>query len=578
MARIRKVEIRNFRGINELVWSPADGLNCLIGPGDSGKSSTLDAIDFCLGARRSIQFTDADFHKLDVETPISISVTLGELEEGLKNLDTYGMYVRGFDRESGKIEDEPEKDLETVLTVRLTVGSDLEPLWSLVSERAEAQGQTRSLGWADRVRLAPTRIGVMADYHLGWRRGSVLNRVSEERADTSAALAKAARDARAAFGEEAQSQLGETLGIVTSTAKELGIPVGENVKAMLDAHSVSFSGGTISLHNEDGVPLRGLGTGSTRLLIAGLQRKAAEHSTIILIDELEHGLEPHRIIRLLGSLGAKEKDPPLQVFMTTHSPVALRELYASQLFVVRPAADRHEVLAVGGGGDDIQSTLRLYPDAFLASSIIVCEGASEVGLVRGLDQYRTANGQNAIAAEGATLVDCGGGDADRPFTRATVFRELGYRAAIIRDDDKRPTEALETAFATGGGKVIAWRNGRSTEDELFMSLTEDAVGKLIDRAVELHGEELINEHIKSVSHNAKDLKAIQTEALIDGITADSREVLGKAARTRKAGWFKSVTWMEDVARDIVGPDLANADAGFQEVVRNIFVWVSNGGE
>jgi hypothetical protein len=145
--------------------------------GDSGKSSILDAIDFCLGARRNIQFTDADFHRLDVEAPISISVTLGELDDGLKNFDAYGMYVRGFDAQSRTIEDEPEKDAETVLTVRLTVASDLEPLWSLVSERAEAQGLARTLSWGDRVRPAPTWIGAMADYHLGERRGSVLNRL-----------------------------------------------------------------------------------------------------------------------------------------------------------------------------------------------------------------------------------------------------------------------------------------------------------------------------------------------------------------------------------------------------------------
>ena len=275
MARVRAVEIKNFRGIKELTWYPAAGINCLIGPGDTGKSSVLDALDLCLGARRSIQFTDADFHLLDVVTPITIAITLGELDDNLKNLDAYGMYVRGFDAETKNIEDEPERDAETVLTVKLTVASDLEPTWTLVSERAEAQGLTRNLNWGDRIRLAPTRIGVMADYHLGWRRGSVLNRVSEERADASAALAKAARDARAALGDQVQGQLGETLGIVAATAKELGIPLGENIKAMLDTHSVSFSGGTISLHDESGVPLRGLGTGSTRLLIAGLQRKAA---------------------------------------------------------------------------------------------------------------------------------------------------------------------------------------------------------------------------------------------------------------------------------------------------------------
>ena len=76
MARVRAVEIKNFRGIKELTWYPAAGINCLIGPGDSGKSSVLDALDLCLGARRSIQFTDADFHLLDVVTPITIAITL----------------------------------------------------------------------------------------------------------------------------------------------------------------------------------------------------------------------------------------------------------------------------------------------------------------------------------------------------------------------------------------------------------------------------------------------------------------------------------------------------------------------
>lgn len=577
MPRIRAIEINNFRGIKALAWVPSPGINCLIGPGDSGKSTILDAIDLCLGARRNIQFTDADFYRLDVENPISISVTIGELDDGLKNFDTYGMYVRGFYAQSGKIEDEPENDAETVLTIRLTVAGDLEPLWSLVSERAESQGQTRNLSWADRVRLAPNRIGVLADYHLGWRRGSVLNRISEERADASAALAKAARDVRAAFGEEAQDQLGETLGIVATTAKELGVQIGENIKAMLDAHSVSFSGGTISLHDKDGIPLRGLGIGSTRLLIAGLQRKAAARSTIILIDELEHGLEPHRIIRLLGSLGAKEKVPPLQVFMTTHSPVALRELSGSQLFIMRPATDMHKVLPVGTA-DNIQSTIRLYPDAFLSPSVIVCEGASEVGLMRGLDQYRTATGYNAISSQGTALADCGGGEADRPFKYAGAFHALGYRIAIIRDDDKKPTVAMESAFIDGGGKVIAWRNDRALEDELFLSLTNDAVGKLIDRAIELHGEELVNEHIKSESKNAKNLDAVKIETLGDGIGPESRQILGKAARTKRAGWFKSVTWMEDVARDIVGPDLINADAGFRSLVDDIFAWASNAEE
>jgi putative ATP-dependent endonuclease of the OLD family len=576
MARIRKIEVSHFRCIRELVWCPRPGINCLIGQGDSGKSSILDAIDLCLGARRNIQFTDADFYQLNVGTPVAILVTLGELDDELKSLESYGNYLRGFDARTGGIEDEPDASTETVMTVKLTVSSDLEPSWSLVSERAEIQGLTRNLSWGDRARIAPTRLGIMADYHLGWRRGSVLNRISPERADASAALAKAARDARAAFGEEVQGQLGETLAVVATTARELGIPIGDNIKAMLDAHSVSFSGGTISLHDEDGIPLRGLGVGSTRLLIAGLQRKAAPQSPITLIDELEYGLEPHRIIRFLGSLGAKEKTPPLQVFMTTHSPVALRELAGSQLFVLRGAAAKHNVMLVGTA-HETQSTIRLYPEAFLARSVIVCEGASEVGLIRGLDHYQVGNGATAVTACGTALADCGGGDVDRPYLRASAFRALGYRAAVVRDDDKKPAAEVEAAFIADGGKVVAWRDGRALEDELFLSLTDEGVEKLIDRAVQLHGEAVVNEHVKSASLNAKNLNAVRTEQLTSGFTLESRQILGKAARARRAGWFKSVTSMEDVAREIIGPDLERADPGFKALIDDILEWARDAG-
>src|SRR5262249_8133525 len=123
--------------------------------------------------------------------------------------------------------------------------------------------------------------------------------------------------------------------------------------------------------------------------------------------------------------------------------------------------------------------------------------------------------------------------------------------------------------------VIEWRDGRALEDELFLSLTDEAVGQLIDRAVELHGERLVSEHIKTASSGAKDLAAIRKEA-VNGISDNSRAILGRAARTRRAGWFKSVSWMEGVARDIVGPDLEHADPEFKERIEGLFEWATDG--
>lgn len=566
MARIRLVQIRNLRGIASLDWAPSPGLNCLIGPGDSGKTTILDAIDLCVGARRNVPFSDADFHNLNIEQPISIAVTLGALPDAMRSMEAYGQYLRGYDGSTGTLEDEPGAGIETVLTLLLTVSSDLEPVWTLASPRAEALGLTRNLAWADRVQLAPVRIGGPGDLHLGWRRGSVLNRLTDEKADASAALIKAARDARAAFGDQAETQLTATLSLVSKEAADLGIRLEDGiVRALLDAQSVSFQGGTVSLHDKQGVPLRALGVGSTQLLVAALQRKAASQTGITLIDEMEHGLEPHRLIRLLGSLGAKEKEPPLQVFATTHSPVAVRELAAAQLHVVRNLAGGHAVIRVGEAAD-VQGTIRVYPEAFLASSVIVCEGASEVGLLRGLSLYLTRNDlAPLLTARGVALVDAGG--VTKLYGRVKAFVALGYRTLALRDDDVQPLPADEAAFVAAGGKVVAWRPGRALEDELFACLPPDAVTALIERAIEIHGEALIEDHIRSASGNTLSLN--NRTALLGSA---GRAILGKASRS-KQGWFKSVSWMEDVAADIVGPHLMMAEEGFRELANELFRWM-----
>ena len=532
----------------------------------------LDAIDLCIGARRTVQFTDADFFGLNVDEPLRITVTIGELNDALKNLDSYGLFLRGFNAATSEVEDEPEVGLETVLTLDLTVGNDLEPVWSLISDRGHAQGANRNLTWGDRQQIAPTRIGAHADFNLSWRRGSVLNQLTDEKPDASAALSKAAREARSAFGEDAEKQLGETLKIVTETSSELGIGIGGRARALLDAHSVSFGGGTISLHNEGGVPLRGLGIGSARLLIAGLQRKAAGHAPLLLVDELEHGLEPHRIMRFLASLGAKEPQPPLQVFLTTHSPVALRELSGSQLFVLREFDDEHHALTVGTD-DGVQGTIRAYPDAFLARSVIVCEGASEIGLLRGIDQYQAGRGKVPPSAQGCAFLD--GNGVDNLVRRAEALRGLRYRAAILRDDDKQPDAAQEKAFVDAGGTLFKWREGRALEDELFLSLPLLGVRALLDKAVDLWGEDFINERLKTASENKLTLAAVQLDIDLETLTEEQRKSLGKAARSNKASWFKSVTLMEEIGRDIVGPHAKDADKPFLAILNQILGWARN---
>ncbi len=107
MARVRLLEISSFRGVRSLRWMPSPGLNCLIGSGDSGKTTILDAIDLCIGARRNVQFCDADFYGVDTTSPIEIRVTIGELPDALKSMEANGPFLRGWDEDLCSLEDAP---------------------------------------------------------------------------------------------------------------------------------------------------------------------------------------------------------------------------------------------------------------------------------------------------------------------------------------------------------------------------------------------------------------------------------------------------------------------------------------
>jgi hypothetical protein len=149
---------------------------------------------------------------------------------------------------------------------------------------------------------------------------------------------------------------------------------------------------------------------------------------------------------------------------------------------------------------------------------------------------------------------------------------------VLRDDDKKPTAGVEKCFSDAGGAVFAWRQDRALEDELFFSLTEAAVIKMLNFAIELHGEPLVDDQIRSASKGTKTLNTVQMEPMVDDLSVETRIVLAAAARTKKAGWFKSVSWMEQVASEIVAPDLAGegVDEGFAAIIAALFAWADNG--
>lgn len=76
LVQIKYLSISNFRGIKQLEWKLDGNFICLIGPGDSTKTTILDAIEYVMSSR-FLRIYDTDFYNCDVNHSIEITATIG---------------------------------------------------------------------------------------------------------------------------------------------------------------------------------------------------------------------------------------------------------------------------------------------------------------------------------------------------------------------------------------------------------------------------------------------------------------------------------------------------------------------
>ncbi len=543
----------------------------------------LDAIELAFAPRNSVTFDDTDFFNVDPKTnPIAITVTIGDLPSEFIKEDRYGPYLRGWDNAGKKLEDEADEGrLENVLSIRLTVDHTLEGDWTLYNNRVEEGDQnTRALAFQDRQDIAPSRLGPYADRHLGWGRQSVLNRITKGPAASRGLMAEAGRVARQEFSKDSKTLFAETIEQAKLAARRLGVPVSDKLHAMLDVQAMGLSGGGVSLHDGD-LPLRRLGVGSSRLFTAALQDYARAKASVALIDEVEHGLEPHRISRLLRQL-EKEKDDgktKAQVFMTTHSPVVLQELSVNDLYVVRRDHTNGHVAIVPANKPykdfEVQTQPRANPQAYLAPSVLVCEGKTEVGLVRGLDDFWV--GKDRLPFSTAGIVAVSGGGIDKAPIVAGYFRGLGYRVGLLLDSDCDPKDPnILDELKSAAVKIFRWAPGHATEDHLFRDLPIGTVAALIRAAATLQESDqsfLDRLHGKYTKKRFTTVEEVQNAASDVEIRIAMGELTKARQREGERGWFKDISQAEWIGRKHVGPCLDKLKGKFPETIAELRSWV-----
>ena len=535
--RVRRVEIQNFRGIKSLDFRVPAGKKfiCFIGPGDSTKSTIIEAIHLALGERWSLSLSDTDFFDADVAQPIVIRVALAELPSEIRTHSLLGLHLSGIDA-AGEWQHDPSDDVEECVIVELAIDKDMDPVWSI---HRPGGADAVPVGSGIRRKFSVFKVDDRIDNHLRWTRTSALTRLTDSSHGTSGTLASAMVAARVAVSEAITPELQALTDSIGNRLGELGSGNFSDLKPGLDT-SLSSSGGNLALF-EGEVPLTGFGLGTRRLAGIATQEMASQNKSVILVDEVEYGLEPHRLVHLLKHL--RSDDHHAQVFVTTHSPVAVEQLDSEDLAIVRCVNGTTTSRFVPAGLRFAQSTLRGGPSSFLARKVIVTEGKTEFGLLLGMvddwDLRAVATGGPTSAANGVAIADGNGANAPN---RAGVLAELGYEVALFVDNDARAADTAITEAECKGVSVFRWQTGNATENELVAGMDALLLTKLLELAVEIRvGENTVKSDLLNAITPDLRITGLDVAEWIsaDGLSLETaRDLIAKASIRSK--WFKSV--------------------------------------
>ena len=542
MAKIHTLKIRNYRGIKEFEQVFGDSsFICLIGRGDSGKTTILQAINIVLYPNWNYTFSDTDFYNGEIDNPIEIEVSLYDLPTELLTDTKFGLHKRLLNSEGKIIDDlsqEDSKENKDILTIKLKVEKDLEPRWFVTNNRENQEDvEIRS---SDRAKLNVFLVSDYIDRHFTWSKGNPLYSLLKQEKienETDEIITKAYREAKNNIDTTSFTSFDDIVEKVKQAASTLGLSI-ENPVPSIDFKNTFIKEGNISLH-EDNIPFRLKGKGSKRLLSIAIQLELAKQGGIILIDEIEQGLEPDRAKFLAKKLKDNNKG---QVFITTHSSNVLVELDAKDIFLIRK--NKQSLFTFN---EDFQGTIRTNPDVFFVKRVIVCEGATEVGICRALNEHLISNKKESLTFLGIALAD---GKGDNLIKYSENFNEAGFDVCVFCDSDNEGFNNKKPSLKDAGISIVDCEDKNSIEQQLFKDLPWDKVKQLLQYAIEEKTEQSI---LEVTGKN-------NIEELTNTDSIEIRNLLGQKAKDK--GWYKRIDhgeyigklWFESIS-EITGKKL-----------------------
>jgi len=527
MARIHQLKINHFRGIEHFEQCFDDtNLIILIGRGDSGKSTILKAISLVLSPAWNNTFADTDFYNLDTTKPIEIEVSLRCVPDKLLSDAKYGLYKRLLVNgeiidEISKSGEEPFAQEEDILTIKLVVDDTLQPKWYVDRE------QDIEISHRDRALLDMFMIADYADNHFSYNKLSPLYALLKKGLDAPDTIEKklvaVVRQAYQSIASNVSFQEFEKVATeIKQEALNLGIEF-DDLKISLEYKGNAYTESNITLHDGQNRPLGMYGKGSKRLLSMAIQLALAKTGGIVLIDEIEQGLEPDRIRTIINKLS---QVAPGQVIITTHSRDVVVESKSETIYLMSKEAN-----SLYQFESELQGLLRSQPEAFFARRVILCEGATEYGIIRALDHYLQREGKLGLSARSIAVVDSKGGDN---FYRYAIWLSTkGFDVITFNDDDNKSILSSKEEAISAGVRMAICDAGNALEQQLFNDASWSIIIELVYLAKDILSEEAIVSCLDGIQ-SISDLNS-----LIDERQLDIRQKLG--TQSKKKGWYKNVT-------------------------------------
>jgi len=510
----------------------------------------LEAVRLALLPNWNYAFSDSDFWQCDTEAPISIKATIGNIPDHLITERRFGLFLRGWNSDE-RLADEPNDQLEPVLTIELSIDKTFEPQWRVVTDR---QPEGKPITAAQRASIGMLLLSPHFNQNFTWGKNAILSKLTDNHSnDLPGLFAAARRSVKDSIATDDLKELQEVSDIVSNAAPTFGVHPKNGFTPKIDLKSVTINTGAISLHDGQ-VPARNLGSGTQKLINLAMFHEAFQDTGILAIDEIETGLEPHRIRQLIAHLMTKENGTLL---MTTHSPIALKELDCPHLHIVRETDGNVTVKNIGASA---RRVIRATPEAFLANKILVCEGKTEIGILRACNNHWQEEGLPSLWSTGIELVDGGG---ETTLRRANTFINAGYSVCCFIDSDKLDEQANTIdQLARKGVNFIHW-DGRQSSDEVIINcVSKDALGQIMEVVAEERSVMSLKSSLESHESIEQGTLGDDPRNWINDCDVETlREVAALRAKSNNKPWFKRVDLAEEVSTVFLNEidDIADSD-------------------